>query len=165
MASKADNLQAEERPIRPVGRPTPVPPTPLFPRSMPKPNGVTQATADLEALSERYFGPAAAGLLSIGREISLVGEITSCARLVVDGFVEGNLQRCHDMVIGESGVFKGEARTENAEISGRIEGNLFVRKRLVIRAAGRVSGTTIYGEIEIEPGGSIVGQVGTREGA
>jgi cytoskeletal protein CcmA (bactofilin family) len=110
------------------------------------------------------LGAVAAGLLSIGRGIAFVGEITSCARLVVDGTVEGNLQRCQDMVIGEGGVFKGEARTENAEISGRIEGNLIVRKRLVIHPAGHVSGITTYGEIEIEWGGRIVGQVEAREG-
>jgi hypothetical protein len=39
---------------------------------------------------------------------------------------------------------------EEAEIQGRFEGNLVVRKRLLIKASGRVSGTIRYGQIEIE---------------
>ena len=41
----------------------------------------------------------------------------------------------------------------------RVEGNLTVRKRLFIRATGRVSGTIRYGQIEIERGGQISGDI------
>ena len=39
------------------------------------------------------------------------------------------------------------------------EGNLVVRKRLLIRSGGQVSGTIRYGQIEIELGGVISGDV------
>ena len=45
------------------------------------------------------------------------------------------------------------------EVRGRIEGDLVVRKRLLIRAGGHVSGTITYGEIEIESGGKITGLI------
>ena len=48
---------------------------------------------------------------------------------------------------------------EEAEIQGRFEGNLVVRMRLLIKASGRVSGTIRYGQIEIECGGQISGDV------
>jgi cytoskeletal protein CcmA (bactofilin family) len=44
---------------------------------------------------------------------------------------------------------------QEAEIQGRFEGNLVVRKRLLIKASGRVSGTIRYDQIEIECGGQI----------
>ncbi len=47
---------------------------------------------------------------------------------------------------------------------GRFEGTLTVRKRLVIRATGRVSGTIRYGQIEIECGGRISGDVQANAG-
>jgi len=97
--------------------------------------------------------------LIVGREISLAGEITSCDRLVVDGSVEANLANCRDVEISESGVYKGSASIEDAEIRGRFEGVLNVRKRLLIRATGRVVGTVRYGQIEIECGGQISGDV------
>ena len=97
--------------------------------------------------------------LIVGREISLAGEITSCDRLVVEGSVEANLANCRDIEISESGVFKGSASIEDAEIRGRFEGVLHVRRRLLIRASGRVTGTVRYGQVEIECGGQISGDV------
>ena len=97
--------------------------------------------------------------LIVGREISLSGEINSCDRLIVEGSVEANLQNCHEVDIAESGLFKGSATIDEAEVRGRFEGNLVVRKRLLIRATGRVSGTIRYGQIEVECGGQISGEV------
>src|SRR5258708_6749192 len=97
--------------------------------------------------------------LIVGREISLSGEITSCDRLVVEGSVEANLANCRDIEISESGVFKGSASIEDAEIRGRFEGTLNVRRRLLIRATGKVTGNVRYGQIEIECGGQISGDI------
>src|SRR5215470_1849666 len=93
------------------------------------------------------------------REIALSGEITSCDRLVVEGSVEANLANCRDIDIAESGLFKGSASIEEAEIRGRFEGTLTVRKRLHIRSTGKVVGTVRYGQIEIECGGQLSGDV------
>jgi cytoskeletal protein CcmA (bactofilin family) len=97
--------------------------------------------------------------LIVGREIALSGEITSCDRLVVEGSVEANLANCRDIDIAESGLFKGSASIDDAEIRGRFEGTLTVRKRLHIRATGKVVGTVRYGQIEIECGGQLSGDV------
>lgn len=61
------------------------------------------------------------------------------------------------MLINEGGLFKGESATEHADIHGAFEGDLVVRKRLLVRSTGRLSGTITYGEIEIERGGKISG--------
>ncbi len=97
--------------------------------------------------------------LIVGREIALSGEITSCDRLVVEGSVEANLANCRDVDIAESGLFKGSASIEEAEIRGRFEGTLTVRKRLLIRSTGKVVGTVRYAQIEIEAGGQLAGDI------
>jgi len=97
--------------------------------------------------------------LIVGREISLSGEITSCDRLVVEGSVEANLTNCREVEISDSGLFKGSASIEEAEVRGRFEGSLTVRKRLVIRATGKVTGTVRYGQLEVEAGGQLSGEV------
>jgi cytoskeletal protein CcmA (bactofilin family) len=97
--------------------------------------------------------------LIVGREIALSGEITSCDRLVVEGSVEANLANCRDVDIAESGLFKGSASIEEAEIRGRFEGTLTVRKKLVIRSTGRVIGTVRYAQVEIEAGGQLAGDI------
>jgi cytoskeletal protein CcmA (bactofilin family) len=97
--------------------------------------------------------------LIVGREISLSGEINSCDMLVVEGSVEANLQNCHQVDIAETGLFKGSATIDTAEVNGRFEGTLTVRNRLYIRANGRVSGTIRYGQLEVECGGQLSGDV------
>jgi cytoskeletal protein CcmA (bactofilin family) len=102
--------------------------------------------------------------LIVGREITLSGEISSCDRLVIEGSVEANLQNCNEVELAETGLFKGSATIDEIEVRGRFEGSLTVRKRLLIRATGRVSGTIRYGQIEIECGGQISGDVQANPG-
>jgi cytoskeletal protein CcmA (bactofilin family) len=98
--------------------------------------------------------------LIVGREITLSGEITACERLLVEGKVEAALGDCRIIEISESGLFKGAAEIQDADVRGRFEGKLTVRGRLMIRATGKVTGEIRYGEIEIERGGTILGQIG-----
>lgn len=103
--------------------------------------------------------PAESKKLIVGREIVLSGQITSCDRLVVEGRVEASLTETRAIEIAETGHFKGSAEIEAAEIAGRYEGTLTVRERLFIRATGKINGKITYGQIEIEPGGEIAGEV------
>ena len=94
--------------------------------------------------------------LIVGNGISFSGELTSCDRLIVEGGIEARLQKCQHVIIGETGIFSGYASTENTDVRGRFEGELFVRKRLLIRSGGQVYGRITYGEIEIDPGGKFL---------
>ena len=100
----------------------------------------------------------------VGPETSFSGEITSCNRLIVEGTIEARLDNCQNVIIDESGVFAGSGVTDNADVYGSFAGDLVVRKRLLIRATGRLSGTIRYGEIEIERGGKIVGAIEVYDG-
>jgi len=102
--------------------------------------------------------------LIVGREITLSGEINSCDRLVIEGSVEANLQNCNEVELAETGLFKGSATIDEIDVRGHFEGTLTVRKRLLIRATGRVSGTIRYGQIEVECGGQISGDVQATAG-
>jgi hypothetical protein len=76
--------------------------------------------------------------LIVGRDISLNGEIRTCDTLVVEGRVEAVLQDC-----------------KNIEING----DLTARQRLIVRAGGKVLGKIRYGQLEIERGGVLSGEV------
>jgi hypothetical protein len=62
--------------------------------------------------------------------------------------------------IAEIGEFVGKAAVDTAEIRGRFDGELTVRKQLVIRATGHVSGKIRYGKLSIEEGGELSGDIG-----
>lgn len=97
--------------------------------------------------------------LTVGREITLTGEISACERLVVEGKVEAELTDCREIEITETGTFKGEAEIEYADISGRFEGSIMARDLLIVRATGRITGKVRYGRLEIERGGEITGEI------
>jgi cytoskeletal protein CcmA (bactofilin family) len=102
--------------------------------------------------------------LIVGRDIILSGEITACDVLVVEGRVEATLSNSHSIDIAATGHFKGTAEIEEADISGTYEGTLTVRNRLFIRSPGKVTGKIRYGQLEIERGGVVTGDIQLVEG-
>jgi cytoskeletal protein CcmA (bactofilin family) len=101
--------------------------------------------------------------LIVGQGIQLRGEITACDRLVVEGEVEVMLNETRVLEIRPSGRFAGGCEVEEAVVSGIYEGDLVVRGRLTVREGGRVAGSISYGEIELERGAQISGELSMRE--
>jgi cytoskeletal protein CcmA (bactofilin family) len=97
--------------------------------------------------------------LIVGPDIKLKGaEITDCDTLIVEGRVEASMDS-RVIQISERGVFAGKAVIDLAEIRGCFEGELTVRKQLLICASGKVSGKIRYGKLAIEEGGEITGDI------
>jgi cytoskeletal protein CcmA (bactofilin family) len=114
-----------------------------------------------QAEQDQYSGKR----LIVGQGIRLSGEISSCDRLVVEGAVEATLNDTLALEIAESGRFTGGCEVEEADISGVYEGDLTVRKRLFVRGTGKLTGTVRYGELELERGGQIAGNISVLDGA
>ena len=162
MADAHHDSRSPMNPARPVGAPAsaPVGPprTPELARAV---DLMRPADSSLRRPSELPDPPKPDGeirQLSVGRGITLSGDITSCEKLSIEGSVEANLINCRALDIAESGLFKGTTSIEEAEVRC-FEGNLSVPKRLLIKSTGRVSGTIRYGQIEIEYGGQISGDI------
>jgi cytoskeletal protein CcmA (bactofilin family) len=99
--------------------------------------------------------------LIVGPDIKLKGaEITDCDTLVVEGRVEASMD-ARLVQIAESGALHGTIGVDLAEIRGRFEGELTVRKQLTIHPGGKVSGKVRYGKIVVEDGGELTGDVAT----
>ena len=97
--------------------------------------------------------------LVVGPEIKIKGvEISDCDTLVVEGRIEATLDS-RVLEITQNGVFQGTIAVDNAEIHGRFEGELTVRKQLVIHATGKVSGKIRYSKIKVEEGAELSGQI------
>ncbi len=84
---------------------------------------------------------------------------------MVEGRVDADLRECEALEITPSGRFKGSAAVDYCDLNGEFEGELTVRKLLLLRAGARFTGTLRYGEIEIERGGKIIGQAASLEDA
>lgn len=97
--------------------------------------------------------------LTIGRGITMSGEIEACDYLLVEGTVEAALKGANILEVAESGVFYGTVEINEANIAGRFEGDITVNGRLTITATGVVTGSISYKEIEIEAGAVLDGKL------
>ncbi len=102
--------------------------------------------------------------LTIGRGITMSGEIESCDYLLVEGTVEAALKGANMLEIAESGTFYGTVEIEDANISGRFEGDITVNGRLTISSTATVTGSIAYKELEIEAGAVIEGSLTPTSG-
>jgi cytoskeletal protein CcmA (bactofilin family) len=103
--------------------------------------------------------------LVVGPQIKIKGvEISDCDTLVVEGRIEATLDS-RVLEITEHGVFQGTIAVDNAEVHGRFEGELTVRKQLTIHATGKVSGKIRYAKIKVEEGAELAGEIQVLEKA
>jgi len=98
--------------------------------------------------------------LIVGPDIKMKGvEIADCDTLVVEGRIEATLD-ARVLQIASNGVFQGTVAVDVAEIHGSVEGELTVRKQLILHATGRVSGKIRYAKIKVEEGAELSGEIG-----
>ncbi|MEP2830065.1 polymer-forming cytoskeletal protein [Parvibaculum sp.] len=122
----------------------------------------TVRTLQSTASSSTSSTPTAANL-HVGRGLKLEGKIQSCDSLVIEGDVQATIES-GTLTISETGEVRGEATVDAAEINGKFDGTLTVKKCLTINSSGRVTGTVHYGELKVEQGGQVSGEI-RAEGA
>ena len=132
--------------------PDPSPARGLMPPSPTSP--ATDAPKPAESAAQRKEAR-----LVVGPDIKMKGvEISDCDTLQVEGRIEATLD-ARVLEITEKGVFSGTVAVDNAEIHGRLEGELTVRKQLVVHATGRVSGKVRYARLKVEDGAELAGEL------
>lgn len=143
--------------------PPPPPPAPA-PQAAP---AVPAPHAEARASAARNEAHKEAKLI-VGPDIKMKGvEVTDCDTLIVEGRMEATLDS-RVIQVAEHGVFTGTVAVDEAEIHGRLEGELTVRKHLVVHATGKVSGKIRYNRIKVEEGAELSGEIsalGNAQGA
>jgi cytoskeletal protein CcmA (bactofilin family) len=101
------------------------------------------------------------GVVVIGKGTRLIGEISDCRLIDVQGVVEGKLM-ANSVIIREGGGFKGSMQTDHAEIHGVMEGSAVINDLLDIRSTGTVAADLAYGRLSVEAGGQMTGNILAR---
>lgn len=99
----------------------------------------------------------------VGEGVTFNGSIVVPGKLVILGTVEGQVEAA-ELLVGTNGTVKGNVCVDQAYIQGTILENIEARACLRLRQTGRIEGTAVYGEIEIEKGGLLVGRVSEGSG-
>ena len=129
-------------------------PPPAAPQSPPAPQPSHDASKSAANADERKEAK-----LVVGPDIKMKGvEVNDCDTLQVEGRIEATLD-ARVLQISEKGIFCGTVAVDSAEIHGRLEGELTVRKQLVVHATGRLSGKIRYARIKVEEGAELSGEI------
>jgi cytoskeletal protein CcmA (bactofilin family) len=137
-------------------RPEPAPARGLMPPATPLP--AVHPAHEVPKAADKAEDRKEAKLI-VGPDIKMKGvEVSDCDTLVVEGRIEATLDS-RVLQIAEKGVFSGVVAVDSAEIHGRLEGELTVRKQLVVHATGRLSGKIRYARIKVEEGAELSGEI------
>jgi len=142
----------------------PVPPRrllPGIPARQVNARGLVQGSGQEPAQEE---AAAPAGKLILGASVRFRGTIEQTRRVVVHGRADATLP-AGDLEVAAGGVFRGRADVESATIAGHFDGTLMVSGRLTVAATGTVTGTVRYGELAVEAGGEMTGDIGRERPA
>lgn len=85
------------------------------------------------------------------------GEITSPNDIRIDGTFEGKVNSEGRVVIGEDAVINGDIDCTNLDMLGTIEGNVYVRDTLSLKAGCKVNGNIQTRRLWVELGSSFNG--------
>lgn len=98
------------------------------------------------------------GVVIIGKGTRIVGEITDCSRVEIQGIVDGTIV-AETLIIREGGSLTGRLQATHAEVHGSFNGQLDIAELLDIRSTGTVEGELAYGKLAVAMGGHISGNV------
>jgi len=103
----------------------------------------------------------------IAKETNIKGDIEATGNIRIEGAVEGVVKSKSKIVIGESAYIKGNLFSTEAEISGKIEGQVTCTEILYLKKSALVSGDIITKKLVVENGATFNGkcQMGTIETA
>lgn len=90
-----------------------------------------------------------ATLISSGT--TLKGDVKSENDLRIDGTIHGNVYCSSKIIVGPSGFVEGNIEGANADITGKITGNITVKELLQLKGESNVNGNISATKLQIDP--------------
>ena len=118
-----------------------------------------------EELGEKndVFRPAkGSSKVIIGEGVNITGEITNAEEVQIDGIADIVL-KTENINVGPKGILNGLIEATNADIWGKVDGDIKVSNTLTVQDLGNVSGKIEYSKLQIKLGGNITGELVRNE--
>ena len=94
--------------------------------------------------------PAVVNQIMAGTKI--IGNIEATENIRIAGTLEGNLITQGKLVIGKSGIIRGNIKCKNSDIEGQVDGKIHVDELLSLKSTANIRGEVKTGKLAIEPG-------------
>jgi cytoskeletal protein CcmA (bactofilin family) len=95
----------------------------------------------------------------IGASIKVKGNFHGQGNIVIEGMLEGSLKTDANIFIGEKARVIANVEAKDLVINGEIKGNIKVKGYLSLGGTAKINGDIQYGEISIEKGAAVNGQL------
>ena len=98
----------------------------------------------------------------IGPGMTIVGNCETDGTVRIEGTVEGSIKAGKAVVVGKQGLVSGDITTQDAVISGRVEGTLAAASRLELQATCQIDGEVHTRRMQLEEGAILNGRRHSR---
>jgi cytoskeletal protein CcmA (bactofilin family) len=112
--------------------------------------------------SSTRFEPEAppARVATIGKGVTITGQIFSREDLIIDGEIEGTVEaHDHKCTIGPNGKVKAGIKAKDVVVLGQVQGNVEAADKMEIRKDARLVGDIKTARISIEDGAVFKGSI------
>ena len=99
----------------------------------------------------------------IGEHTKFNGEIHSEGGVRIDGEVEGKIHCEGFLLIGEKANIKANIQSDEGIISGKVEGNITIEKKLELKSSAVINGDIIAKVLSMESGTQINGNCSIKQ--
>lgn len=111
---------------------------------------------DKNAGAEQRITSTTATLISAGTEVQ--GDLKSENDLRIDGTIYGNVTSKAKIIVGPEGYVEGTVNGAQADVAGKVKGNITVKDLAQLRAKSNVQGNITALSLQIEAGAAFNGQ-------
>jgi len=101
----------------------------------------------------------------IGPGMKVIGDCETDGTVRIEGTVQGSVRAGKAVVVGKDGLVDGDITTQDAVISGRVQGTLVAESRLELQAKSHVEGEVQARRMQLEEGAVLNGTVSMGEAA
>lgn len=98
------------------------------------------------------------GVLVIGADAVLTGEVKGAQRVEVYGIIDGGVAS-GDVTVRQGGKLNGWIKSDTSTIEGTLKGDVRVQQLITIRSTGHVEGNVKYGRLAMDEGAELAASV------
>ena len=95
--------------------------------------------------------PSTGSTTIIGAGVTLTGDINSVSDIRIDGTLKGNIISSARVLIGAGGLIEGDMDCRQADVMGKVRGNIKTREILSLRGDAHIAGDIFAGKLQVEP--------------
>jgi cytoskeletal protein CcmA (bactofilin family) len=88
----------------------------------------------------------------LGNGCKFTGDVDAKGSIRVDGEFDGKIISSDSVIVGKSGLVKGEIHAAHTAVSGTVEGNIFAKRKVELEAGSRLIGDVESMSLVIEDG-------------